>query len=146
MENKFFIAVKGLVIYENKLLLIKRSKQARGEYSIWEGPGGRLEFGETPLDTLKREIREETCLRVHCIELLSAWNFFKDENTEIIGLTYLCRAKNDQVILSKEHDQYAWVSPEELEQYHIVDGLMAQIRKLKWKDNILSNDHIEEVR
>ena len=130
MEKKFYVAVKALVCYGRKFLLIKRTTEARGDYYHWEFPGGRLEFGESPMQALKREINEETGLEVEKLILLNAWNSFKDECTEIIGLTYICTANGDNVMLSKEHSYYEWVTYEEMNDYNLVKGMSRQLEEL----------------
>ncbi len=130
MEKKFYVAVKALVCYGRKFLLIKRTTEARGDYYHWEFPGGRLEFGESPMQALKREINEETGLEVEKLILLNAWNSFKDECTEIIGLTYICTANGDNVMLSKEHSDYEWVTYEEMKDYNLVKGMSRQLEEL----------------
>ena len=130
MEKKFYVAVKALVCYGRKFLLIKRTTEARGDYYHWEFPGGRLEFGESPMQALKREINEETGLDVEKLILLNAWNSFKDECTEIIGLTYICTANGDNVMLSKEHSDYEWVTYEEMNHYNLVKGMSRQLEEL----------------
>ena len=130
MEKKFYVAVKALVCYGRKFLLIKRTTEARGDYYHWEFPGGRLEFGESPMQALKREINEETGLEVEKLILLNAWNSFKDECTEIIGLTYICTANGDNVMLSKEHSDYEWVTYEEMNHYNLVKGMSRQLEEL----------------
>ena len=56
-----FPAMKALIGREGKLLVVK---QTIGEKIYWDLPGGRMEHGETPLETLKREVKEETGLEV----------------------------------------------------------------------------------
>lgn len=111
-------------------MLIKRTTEARGDYYHWEFSGGRLEFGESPMQALKREINEETGLEVEKLILLNAWNSFKDECTEIIGLTYICTANGDNVMLSKEHSDYEWVTYEEMNDYNLVKGMSRQLEEL----------------
>lgn len=132
MEKKFFVAVKALLCFEGKLLLIKRTKEARGDYYQWEFPGGRLEFGEKPVQALERELMEEIGVTFTSVKLLHAWNFYKNEHTEVVGLTYMCKVSSNEIVLSKEHDNYAWVSREELNNYQLVDGLMQQINEYDW--------------
>lgn len=102
------VAVKGLVVYQGKALIIKRSEYdpfGAGEY---EFPGGRLEFGEDLNAALKREIMEETGLDVEVGRILYARGFLKHERRQVVVLTWLCHAKSAEVTLSKEHTHYIW--------------------------------------
>ena len=56
------LGVYGIAIYDDKVLLIKK---AEGPYiGLLDLPGGGLEFGETPEQTLVREFREEAGLDI----------------------------------------------------------------------------------
>lgn len=56
--TKVHFGVYGAIVHDGKILLIKK---ARGPYTgLYDLPGGRQEKGESYLDTLKREIMEET--------------------------------------------------------------------------------------
>ena len=57
-SQRFHVGVYGVLIHENKMLLIKKS---RGAYKgIYDLPGGGIEFGEKIEEALKRELIEET--------------------------------------------------------------------------------------
>ena len=67
IEKKFQIRTAGFVFFDKKLLLIKHRKNNR-EY--WVVPGGRVEFGEKSVDTLKREFMEELNIQIEPVKFL----------------------------------------------------------------------------
>ncbi|KKW19274.1 MAG: NUDIX hydrolase [Parcubacteria group bacterium GW2011_GWA2_51_10] len=55
---------------KGNVLLSKRSEKCRDEHGTWDPGAGRLEFGHTIEDTLRREILEEYGARVLDYEFL----------------------------------------------------------------------------
>ncbi len=97
--------VKALILRGDKFLVMHNNGVKE---DLWELPGGRMEFGETAEETLKREIMEETGLIVRPIKLLDTWNLIK-EDYQIAGIIYLCTLEDGQVRLSDEHDEFKWI-------------------------------------
>lgn len=112
MKNvKFHITVKGIVVLDNKILLLKRVKPSTDGLGFWELPGGGLEYGETPNQALIRELKEETGLDIVIIK--PAYTFTKiREDYQTVGIGFLCIPKNDHVRLSDEHTDYCFVTIE----------------------------------
>lgn len=83
----------GVVLENSKILLAKKNT---GPYEgLWDLPGGKIEFGETPEDTLKRELLEESSLIVTQSEFFtittSTREFYKNDQPygfHQIGLIY----------------------------------------------------------
>ena len=113
MKNvRFHITVKGIVVLNNQILLLKRVQPSSDGLGYWELPGGGLEYGETPNQALVRELKEETGLDI--IILKPAYTFTKiREDYQTVGIGYLCIPKNDHVHLSDEHTDYLFASIEE---------------------------------
>jgi 8-oxo-dGTP pyrophosphatase MutT (NUDIX family) len=61
MEQKQIIVALACVVRENEILLTKRREKAQPDIDgMWELPGGKVEFSESPLMTAVREVKEET--------------------------------------------------------------------------------------
>ena len=65
MKRDFAVAVKAVIIKENKALVLCRSKHEMecsymNSHQKWDLPGGGLHFFEKAEEGLRREIREET--------------------------------------------------------------------------------------
>ncbi|WP_339258042.1 NUDIX hydrolase [Paenibacillus sp. FSL R5-0713] len=62
------LVVVGLVLFENKVLLLKRAENpGKG---LWGLPGGHVERGEDLFETVEREIREESGAQVQLKEII----------------------------------------------------------------------------
>lgn len=117
MENiRFHITVKGIVVYNQKVLLMKRIRPSSDGLGYWELPGGGLEYGETPNQALIRELKEETGLTIDIVK--PAYTFTKIRTGyQTVGIGYLSIAKDDKVTLSNEHSDYLWCEINNLKEY-----------------------------
>lgn len=109
------VATKALIVYNKRVLIIQRSNYCGVGENEWEFAGGGLKFGEDLLDGLSREVMEEVGLTVRIDKLLYAVSRLVDPYRQIVGLTYLCYAETDRVILSEEHKNFLWATREQLE-------------------------------
>lgn len=114
--KEIWVATKALIIYNQRILIIQRSNYCGIGENEWEFAGGRLEFGEDLLDGLSREIKEEVGLTVQIDRLLYAFTKLVNPQWQTVGLTYLCYADTDMVVLSNEHKNFLWATREQLEE------------------------------
>src|SRR5690606_15751320 len=64
--EKFHLGIYALILKEDAVLLVKKS---RGPYrGKWDLPGGTPMHGESILQTLQREVFEETGIRLGCVD------------------------------------------------------------------------------
>lgn len=62
------VRVSALIIMDDAILLVKQKVPTR-EHPVWLPPGGGIDMGEYSEMTLKREVREETNLRINSLKL-----------------------------------------------------------------------------
>ncbi len=107
-----------------EFLLLKRSPN---EYypNIWQMVSGKIKKNETAYKTALREIKEETGLSPEKFWVAPTINSFYSPDKDYICLlpVFATKVKFDcEVILSKEHTEYRWVSSEVAKQMLAWDG------------------------
>lgn len=82
------LAVDVIILYKNKLVLIKRRNPPfEGKYAL---PGGFIEAGERVEDAAIREAKEETGLEIKLIKLLGVYSDpDRDPRGHVISICYL---------------------------------------------------------
>jgi 8-oxo-dGTP diphosphatase len=86
----------------------------------WEFPGGKIEPGETPEQSLARELGEELCVRA-CIGEFLCSTFFEADGVSLELLVYRVESIEGELTL-QEHDEIQWVEPEQLSSYDLADS------------------------
>jgi 8-oxo-dGTP diphosphatase len=106
----FKIVVKGVIIKDNKLLIIKRSLHEKHDPGKISFPAGFVETAENPIDAVIREVKEETNLDVKVKKVTTVWTkIIPEENLQLIGINYLCFPLNEKIILNEELESYQWI-------------------------------------
>lgn len=79
----------GVFIIKNGKFLMGRRRNAHGD-GTWSIPGGHLEFGETFEDTARREMLEETGLKINNVRFGAVTNdYFKVEGKHYVTIWML---------------------------------------------------------
>jgi 8-oxo-dGTP pyrophosphatase MutT (NUDIX family) len=92
---------------------MRRSPQKDAGAGLWETLSGRVEVGEEPLETVKREIHEECGLEVK-VDPRPVTSYYATRNgVPMILIVYRAEYLSGEVMRSDEHDEHAWLSPQE---------------------------------
>lgn len=117
MEN-IYIASAVILNNENELLLVRKKNS-----SFFQLVGGKIQEDETELQTLVREIREETGLVIpqdaffflgrHTTKAVN------EEDTLVHGRIYTARLKhNTHPVAASEIEEFVWINKENYKKYN----------------------------
>jgi len=110
---KVQVGTAVIIHRNNKILLLKRATSTG--YGSWAPPGGHLEFNEDIIKSAKREVFEETGIRLGKIKFEGITNdIFTKENKHYVTLWFAAKTKTEKVKLSTEHFEYGWFKLSEL--------------------------------
>ncbi len=104
---------------KGSVLLNKRSVNCRDEHGMWDPGGGGLEFGDTVVHTLEKEIAEEYCTDVLGYEFLGYRDMHREHNgkkTHWIALDFKVLVDREKVANGEPHkfDEIGWFTLDKL--------------------------------
>ncbi len=128
--DKKLVTVTAGVIYHNGKILIAQRRKDKSLGGLWEFPGGKIEAGETPEQTLAREIQEEFGIRITVGKYLMEHTF---EYPTFLLKMYVHEATWDgagQIVIC-DHEQYDFVSLEQMDDFEFAGADYPVIEFLK---------------
>ena len=119
------VGVKAVVFRRARVLILKRFSRAPQYPNYWDLPGGGVEPGETLVQALVREVREETGWTVRVgapfhAQLLS-WPVGHGKKVPSVGVSFHCElaGRSTQPPRLTEHSAYAWIVRSDLRRYRM---------------------------
>jgi mutator protein MutT len=126
------IVAGGVVVNNGKVLIIQRS-EGDSYPGLWEIPGGKREEFEKTVDAVKREVKEETGIDVEVDIPVDVFEFRVEKTDEIRDATQISFLTTPigsiDVELSEEHQNFVWISLDEIDNYSISSQTKETIRK-----------------
>ena len=110
------VAACALIDADGRVLLAERPA-GKTMAGLWEFPGGKVEAGERPEETLIREMKEELSIviREPCLAPLTfASHAYPDFH--LLMPLYVCR-RWEGIVRAQERQRLAWVRPNKLREY-----------------------------
>jgi ADP-ribose pyrophosphatase YjhB (NUDIX family) len=119
MQREFplapLVGVGAVIVNAGRVLLVRRgSEPMKG---CWSLPGGLVELGETLLDAVEREVKEETGLVVEPLELIEVLDRIHRQGERVqyhyVVADYLCRVVGGDLQAASDAAAVRWVERSE---------------------------------
>lgn len=133
-ENAIRHYVDGIIIFEGKVLILRRANYMRKFRSLWGFVGGSIDKKDKDSkEAIIREIKEETQIELtnnekNNMKLLETIKHDDDSTTEYWIVTL---EANPEIKISKEHSKYEWIDNDSLSKksYKFIPGILDIIKK-----------------
>jgi 8-oxo-dGTP pyrophosphatase MutT (NUDIX family) len=114
----------------DKMLIVKRGQRVNTFVGKWSCISGRME--STPLESVLREIQEETGISPHEVTLLKEGNplLAEGENITFKVYPFLFEVKTEEITLNWENVDYRWIEPHKIIKYNTVPKLKEVIEEV----------------
>ncbi|WP_202710949.1 (deoxy)nucleoside triphosphate pyrophosphohydrolase [Sporosalibacterium faouarense] len=124
--------VAGILINSKNEVLIAKRKSGKHLEGFWEFPGGKMEKGEDPKESLRRELMEEMSIHVDVEDFLCESIYdYGDKVIKLIG--YKGRIARGDIHLV-DHDEFRWVDREYLLNYKLAPADIPLVEELVYND------------
>lgn len=115
-HRKRYVAQKALLVNPQGKVLVVKSSRPNGAGDWWDFPGGQMEPGETPLETLEREVCEEIGVSIDSSKSrlfysLTTKGFGSMADEDVLKLFYIVPDRIEDIALSHEHVDWMLVDP-----------------------------------
>jgi ADP-ribose pyrophosphatase YjhB (NUDIX family) len=132
MNNGPVCGVGGVIIDDGRILLIQRGRPP-GE-GLWAVPGGKVRFGETMTDAVRREVFEETGFQTRPGQVVwagdsigpgepPAWHFCL--------VDFLCEVEGGDLRAGDDAAAIAWVPLDETDEYPLTPTMFELLDVLR---------------
>ena len=108
------VSTVGGLIFDGagRVLMIRTQKWS----NLWGIPGGKIKFGESSVDALGRELKEETNLDVTDIrfvlvqDCIRSREFYREAHFILLNYTCRARGRTPTVTLNYEAQEFQWMT------------------------------------
>ncbi len=121
------VVTAGILTREGRILICQRQKGSWGEYK-WEFPGGKVEDGEDPRESLRREFKEELAIEPEIGPLLCRLQHrYPDREVELY-VFHIPSYTGD--LCNQQFESIRWASREELSHFDFLEADQTLIEAL----------------
>ncbi|MCU4706597.1 NUDIX hydrolase [Mycoplasma sp. CSL7503-lung] len=150
-NKKFKLRVGAILIHENRLLVAYDDENNYYQYL----PGGKVDFGESFEECIKRELKEELDLNVNSLQEFCLYegfffNKYVKKDFHEISMYYLVKSNiepwfnQEDVVFYEENRKltFKWIEIEKLDEYNVLPKkIIDKIKKGDFKFSLISENN-----
>lgn len=122
------LTVECFVEKEGRYLLLKRHPNKRILPNVWIAPGGHREFNEGVIECTRREILEETGLKISDVKIKATGiAHLQDINQEFSFHILTAKYASGELLSETSDGELRWLTPEEISN---LDNLLAELKPI----------------
>ncbi len=111
-KDKIRTIVYALIKRGRKFLLLQRPQSKKSYAGYWNLPGGKCEKGESHRSALRREVLEETGLKIKILNKIM--DRIEDAEKPFRTIVYISEPAEGTIRITDEHSSYKWCSKREV--------------------------------
>lgn len=101
-----------------RVFLSKRAETKKFRPGVYELPGGHIEFGENPVEGLKREIDEELGMKIELSDPFFVFTYTNpvkgSHSIEVVYFARFASELSDLTLNPEDHSEFGWFAENEL--------------------------------
>lgn len=142
------VTLECFVRKNGKYLMLHRHQSKKIMPGVWMAPGGKREWNEGLFECARREILEETGLKIKNLKIKACGNaYLKDLDLELFFNFLVADWASGKVVAENEVGDLVWLTPKEI---YKLDNLLAELKAVLpfvFKDNneVISYKAVYEV-
>ena len=127
---KTYVICVGIVEFDEKILILKRTQNKHFSPNEWEFVSGFIREHENAEGCVLREVKEETGLKGKIAKSGHAFET-KDKYGRWVIIPFLIKVNSYKVNLDiKEHSEYKWIKTNEIDKFETVVDLKKDLETI----------------
>lgn len=125
-QRNILITLECFVKKGNRYLMLHRNPNKKIMPDVWMAPGGKREFNEGLFECARREIMEETGLKIKNLKVRAVGNaYLKDLNQELFFTFVFADYAEGKLKQNTNEGEFVWLTVKEIEK---LDNLLSEIK------------------